>query len=120
MTDTPEADSDATDAARPSRLLRLAMYGIAGLLLLGACWVQLVAPDGATAEIPAGRRGRRTAEVGLWGLYVPFVLALLAAWYATNPRLPLERMEKRRTLWIILLCTGPAALFAILAYETLA
>ncbi|MFI8595225.1 hypothetical protein ACIGCK_12470 [Microbacterium sp. NPDC078428] len=105
-------------AAASSRPLRVTMYGVAGLLLLGACAVLLIAPEGATVEIPTRRYGRGQSEVGLWVLCLPFALAVLAAWYATV-KLPRARLGKRRIWWTILLVTGPAVLFAIVAYGAL-
>lgn len=104
--------------AESSRLLPAVMNGIAGLLLLGACAVQFLAPEGATVEVPTRRYGRRQTEVGLWVLYAPFVLAVLTGWYATV-RLPRARRGGRRIWWILLLATGPAVFFAFLAHDAL-
>ena len=95
------------------------MYGIAGLLLLGAVVVQLIAPERANVEMPTRRNGRGHIDVGLWALYLPFALALLAAWHATA-RLPHTRLGRRRVRWILLLAMGPAVLFAIVAFDALA
>jgi hypothetical protein len=69
--------------------------------------------------MPTRRYGRGQIEVGLWVLYLPFALALLAAWYA-SPRLPHTRLGRRRVWWIRLLAVGPAVLFAIVAFDALA
>ncbi|XPP26953.1 MAG: hypothetical protein ACNYNX_01880 [Leucobacter sp.] len=95
----------------------MVMYGIAGLLL-GACVVQFIAPDGATVEMPTPRYGREQTEVGLWALHFPRALALLAASYATT-RLLRVRPGKRRIWLIMLLATGSAVLFTIIAYDAL-
>ena len=109
---------DAPTEPTASVRLRVAMYGIAGLLLLGAVIVQFVAPEGASVTIPGRRYGRGQSEVGLWALYLPFGLALWAAWYATA-RLPRQRLGRQRPRWLLFLALGPAACFAILAAETL-
>ncbi len=115
---TAHGQTSATVETRLPCRLRVVMYGIAGLLLLSAVVVQLIAPEGATVEIPTRRYGRGATEVGLWALYLPCALALLAAWYATA-RLPRQRLGKRRIWWIVILAAGPTVLFAIVAYDAL-
>jgi len=115
---TEHGEASAVGETRSSRRLRVVMYGIAGLLLLSAVVVQFIAPEAATVEMPTRRYGRGQVEVGLWALYLPCALALLGAWYSTM-RLPRARLGKRRSWWILLLATGPALLFAIVAHDAL-
>ena len=56
------------------------MYGIAGLLLLGAVVVQLIAPERANVEMPTRRNGRGQIDVGLWA--GPAVLFAIVAFDA--------------------------------------
>lgn len=74
--------SPEESTVRPRRPLLLVVCGIASALLLGACWVQIVALESATVEVPTRRYGRGQTEVGLWALYIPFAFALLATCYA--------------------------------------
>lgn len=55
---TEHGDTSATVATGSPRLRRVVMYGIAGLLLLGAVVVQLIAPEGADAGFGPEVKGR--------------------------------------------------------------
>lgn len=119
MDTAPEqAQASAPVKTRSPLWGRVVMYGMASVWLLSACVVHRIAPEGATVEMPTLRYGREPAEVGLWALYLPGVLAVLAAWYATA-RLPRATLGKRRMWWMVLLMAGPAVLFAIVAYDAL-
>ena len=105
-------------ARRRSTPLLVTYYGIAAALLVAAGLVHLIAPEGATVNIPTRRCGQRDIEVGLWPLYIPFALALLATWYAAS-RLSRAKLGRRYYSWLVLLAAGPAVLFAIVAFDAL-
>lgn len=111
-------DSEGLLIGPPRRWCGYLLSGIGALLLLAATVVAVAAPEGSTLEIAVGRRGRGTAEVGLWALYISPVLTLLGAWYAMSG-LAKPQFGKARVWWALLAGGAPTAAFGILAGQAL-
>lgn len=111
-------DPEGQPVGPPRRWCGYLLFGIGALLLIAATVVAIAAPEDATLEIAVGRRGWRTAEAGLWALFIPPVLTLLAAWYAVTG-LSKPQYGKARVWWALLAGLAPAAALAILSVQAL-
>ena len=103
---------------QPRRWCGYLLLALGALLLAAAVTVTVLAPEEATVQVPLGRRGLRSTQVGPWALFVAPVLTLLGAWYALTG-LSAPQHRGARVWWALLAGLAPAALLAVLAQEVL-
>lgn len=103
----------------PRRWCGYLLLAVGVVLLAAAAIVFVIAPEGATLEVPIGRRGYRSTETGMWVLFMPAALTLLAAWSGATVLAHPEKV-KTRAWWALLFGLGPAIALALLTTQALA